>query len=125
VNLLRKSWKINVRVYITMIFLLQKIGSDEPKPFAFFGTDCYYYDLAQSYLQRKLTFDADRLDAFIGILKAIEHYGGSKFLFSLPEDIIDHAPLWMPGGIDYPKSRSQVFPSWSWASWPRKIEFFV
>jgi len=98
-----------------MIFLLQKVQFGWTRS-PLRGMDYYNYDLIQSYMQRKLTFDTDRLDAFATVLKAIERSRGSKFLFGFPEDIIDHILLWMPSDIDYPKSRNQAFLSWSWTS---------
>jgi hypothetical protein len=87
------------------------------------GTDCYYFELVQSFTQRKLTFDNDRLDAFAGLARAIERRGRSRVFWGLPEDIFDHALLWRPQTIDTPKSRNRYFPTWSWASWPGAVTF--
>ncbi|KAF7533612.1 hypothetical protein G7054_g6926 [Neopestalotiopsis clavispora] len=72
----------------------------------------------RSYSTRCLTYDTDRLNAFLGVLS-----GFGRHLYGVPLKVFDEAMLWFPGVTDRSQhstfkaeSLDQHFPSWSWAS---------
>jgi len=83
------------------------------------------------YTRRKLTYNADILNAFAGIQRVLS-LGFSEGSFQgLPIAHLDFATLWAPG--EALKRREQscefecskfMFPSWSWAGWIGRV-FYV
>ena len=80
-------------------------------------------NLVSGYLDRKLTYEADILRAFSGILRTLERTMSGGFHFGLPEQFFDAALLWVPvetltrrEGLKNEKQKYE-FPSWSWVGW--------
>jgi len=77
-----------------------------------------YTELVQDYTYRELTFEADILNAFTGILRALAINNDEEFLFALPESHFDWALLWESQGRQRDQKKDKTsFPSWSWLSW--------
>lgn len=87
-----------------------------------------YEDLAIRFMNRDLTSESDRLNAFTGILKALSALTGEQFIWGLPEGRFCYALTWVMR--NQPRTyASQTFqsgqggqtsfllPSWSWIAW--------
>ncbi|PVH96896.1 HET-domain-containing protein [Periconia macrospinosa] len=87
-----------------------------------------YRDLAIKYMNRCLTFESDRFNAFSGILTGLTALFGKRYIWALPESDFSFGLIWtMPGHhrsfsrhtrtlhdgqkIEFP------LPSWSWLAW--------
>lgn len=106
-------------------------------------TESKLLDCIQDYSRRKLTFEEDKLNAFLGVLQCFEdlpdpihHYQGVPILSS---------PRTTPGGeqahrlgrrsckdgflhglcwdINLPGTRRAGFPSWSWTGWQFSVQY--
>ena len=81
------------------------------------------------YTARELGFSVDGLNAFSGILSALnKEFGGVGSVGGLPEYLLDHCLLWDhdapgDGGLPTPTRRAE-FPSWSWAGWSGRKTYF-
>jgi hypothetical protein len=82
----------------------------------------YYDGLLAFYLRRNMKFDTDSLPAFSGVLKVLSKRLG-PFHHGLPKKYFARSLLWNDAhhGIF---DRRACFPSWSWAGWKWKFEFF-
>ncbi|KAF7596996.1 hypothetical protein BBP40_011362 [Aspergillus hancockii] len=92
--------------------------------------DHFYRVLLEDYSGRSLSFDSDGLNAFLGIIRALEGSMGETFFWGMPTAFLESALAWghqNPGlrrrhGVQAlsdnhgPPSDSQ-FPSWSWVGW--------
>ena len=100
--------------------------------------ECYEHCVF-SYTRMNLTFPADMLRAFEGILLRLRLYLRSRFIFGLPETEIESALAWR-GGEGLAGSREQtdlqplrrrkdpttgrdIYPSWSWAGWVGGVHY--
>ena len=85
--------------------------------------DMQVYDsLVSVYSDRKLTIEADVLNACLGALNVISHNSGYHFICGLPEEDIWRALLWKPHH-DHVLRRRPEFPSWSWLGWFGRTEY--
>lgn len=80
-----------------------------------------YRRAVESFTKRSLTFEADILNAFAGMMALLQPAFRGEFLFGLPETELDITLLWQPCGnicrrIDKDTGKP-LFPSWSWAGW--------
>ncbi len=85
-------------------------------------------NLVIEYLERQLTYEADVLRAFSGILRTLGRNMSGGFHFGLPEQFFDAALLWIPTetltrreDINNGNQRHGL-PSWSWVGWKGRIE---
>ncbi|KAM0438637.1 hypothetical protein ACHAPT_001390 [Fusarium lateritium] len=87
-----------------------------------------YEDLAIRFMNRCLTLESDRLNAFTGILKVLSALTGEHFIWGLPEGNFCHSLTWvMPNqprthatqllSSKSGRTWSCPFPSWSWIAW--------
>lgn len=85
-----------------------------------------YEDLVKSYCRRELSYQSDILNAFAGIMSALQEHFGWRFLSALPEEALDLALLWKPMASSRPRFTSvkgalepfsTAFPSWCWTAW--------
>lgn len=90
------------------------------------GADLESYISAVEYFsQRQLTDEADKLNAFQGILRL---YAGkldndpSSFCFGLPISSFDQTICWRSLQHN-PRLRNMKFPSWSWLGWNDTVRF--
>lgn len=65
------------------------------------------------YSSRSLTFDADALNAFDGIIETLKPKFASEFIYGMPESLFDIAMTWIWHN-HFPERRRSHFPSWSW-----------
>ncbi len=79
----------------------------------------HYQGCLYEYSRRHLTFNADTLNAFAGILKVLSVRLNSPMINGLPSSIFDWALLWEPS---QDLRRRLEFPSWSWAGWIGGVE---
>ncbi|KAJ6786759.1 hypothetical protein PWT90_11079 [Aphanocladium album] len=86
-----------------------------------------YESLIKQYSPKALTFPADSLFAFAGVLSAIADSFSWKFASALPESAFDLALLWRPmfGATMRPRALSGqkaeplvcTSPTWCWTAW--------
>lgn len=87
-----------------------------------------YEDLAIRYVNRQMTSESDRLNAFAGILKALSVLTGEKFAWGLPEGRFSYTLVWtMPGRPrtfatqNFQTEKGEIMscplPTWSWVAW--------
>ncbi|KAF9891588.1 hypothetical protein FE257_003599 [Aspergillus nanangensis] len=92
--------------------------------------DHFYRVLLEEYSGRSLTFDRDGLNAFGGIIRALESSTGEKFFWGMPAAFLESALAW--GHQNHALRRrhgiqllhdsvfsgdKDEFPSWSWVGW--------
>jgi len=95
-----------------------------------------YPQLIEEYSARSLTNSSDCLDAFSGILSALEKETGQHFIWALPTSFLGESLLWecQSGSPErrlgscamrFPDGRITKcnFPSWSWLGWMGKVEY--
>lgn len=84
-----------------------------------------YVNAVKNYTQRNMAFDADAVNAFLGLENFIAKGVNTKFWFGIPEFAFDRALLWYPR--ETVKRRKQgdraLFPSWSWSAWKGSISY--
>ena len=74
-----------------------------------------YFRLVRPYTMKKMSHDADSLNAFSAMLARLaETYYKGGFVQGLPVDDLPRALLWFH---DSPPHRRVDFPAWSWAGW--------
>ena len=74
-----------------------------------------YLNLVHAYTIKKMTYDADSLNAFSAMLTRLaENYYKGGFVQGLPVDDLPRALLWFHSAS--PRRRAG-FPAWSWAGW--------
>lgn len=85
-------------------------------------------NLVYEYLKRRLTYEADILRAFSGVLRTLGRTMSGGFHFGMPEQFFDAALLWVPRETltrreDLKKGNQKYeFPSWSWVGWKGEID---
>jgi hypothetical protein len=98
-----------------------------------------YSSLVEKYSLRKLSFQSDALNAFAGILRALERTWGHSFFWGLPLSFLSSALQWKVEGGGSPTSilkrrlatiphrtpngeiTQLPIPSWTWAGWESHI----
>ncbi|EEU42846.1 uncharacterized protein NECHADRAFT_84122 [Fusarium vanettenii 77-13-4] len=85
-----------------------------------------YESLVKQYSRRTLTYASDSLNAFVGILSAIEDSFGWRFVSALPENLFDFALLWSPMWQGRLRPREPLgsacnSPTWCWTAWEDNI----
>ena len=80
-------------------------------------------DLVGQFNQRKLTFDKDVVDAFLGAISAFNCRFSSGILWGIPEMFFDYCILWKPTTALRRRTTSSAatLPSWSWVGLEGKI----
>jgi hypothetical protein len=79
-----------------------------------------YTSIVQQFTNRNISFAADVLNAFLGVVQRLKPLFGGAFLLGLPANELDTQLLWQPLGPIVRRCTSEgniVFPSWSWAGW--------
>lgn len=78
-----------------------------------------YQNFVKMYSRRKLSYQSEILNAFKGIMSAIQVRFGWHFLSALPVASLDLALLWSPMTTSYPRfSSTQNFPATSLGPFP-------
>lgn len=72
------------------------------------------------YSTRQLSYDSDKINAISGCLNMLGQRKGVQFVWGLPSVDFHYALLWN-GAYDRPRGR---FPSWSWAGWHARQNFY-
>ena len=81
-----------------------------------------YDALVSVFSGRKLTYEADILNACRGSLNRISQRAGMEFASGLPVQDYLRALIWVPHSA-HSLSRRFGFPSWSWTGWIGRIEY--
>lgn len=81
-----------------------------------------YDALISVYSGRKLTVEADALNACLGSLNRIANSTGYTFTYGHPEEDLVRSLLWKPHH-EHVLTRRSEFPSWSWLGWRGRTEF--
>jgi hypothetical protein len=89
-----------------------------------------YTNLLQAYLQRQLSFQSDRLNAFSGICARLSTIQDDRYIWGLPQSQFSRSLGWefIRGQHSKHDSRTKIvdsngtvqeipFPSWSWTAW--------
>ena len=80
-----------------------------------------YEAFIKMYSRRKLSYQSDILNAFVGVKSAIRQRFGWKFTSAPPEQCFDLALLWRPMGKAQPRfpvtEQFSSFPAWCWSPW--------
>jgi hypothetical protein len=74
-----------------------------------------FWSLVQNYSQREMTFEADVIRAFGGILRSVEAQHG-RAIWGIPQYHFLRGLSWHHGEHRM-NSRREGFPSWSWVGW--------
>ena len=86
-----------------------------------------YSTAVTAYSGRNLTFEADIINAFEGIVEHLRTQRPIHTAFNNLDTELDYSLLWEP--IRYvtrrPRTEDQFVPSWSWAAWKGEVEFRV
>jgi len=88
----------------------------------------FYAEIIQEYSWKSLSYPKDIMNAFAGILNALETHSSWNITYGMLEELIDWTLLWVPLGVQQrrpsPQSGSLLhFPSWSWIGWIGPITF--
>lgn len=88
-----------------------------------------YLRMVAEYTLRDMTFPADRISGFEGILNVFRKPYGPVFVWGMwSEEMLAHSLLWQPEQlldrvpIDE-KSKQPMYPSWSWAGWSGAVKY--
>ncbi|KAL7915290.1 heterokaryon incompatibility domain-containing protein [Trichoderma velutinum] len=73
-----------------------------------------YYDIAEAYSARQLTYGSDKYAAFSGIASMIHPFIGGKYFAGLWTVDFKHGLLWWAEMTSCPHVESHKAPSWSW-----------
>ncbi|KAE8378635.1 heterokaryon incompatibility protein-domain-containing protein [Aspergillus bertholletiae] len=87
--------------------------------------DHFYRVLLEDYSGRGLSFDSDGLNAFIGVIQALERSIGETFFWGMPTAFLESALAWghrshalrRRHGVQALVQGQGQFPSWSWVGW--------
>ncbi|KNG90334.1 hypothetical protein ANOM_001428 [Aspergillus nomiae NRRL 13137] len=87
--------------------------------------DHFYRVLLEDYSGRALSFDSDGLNAFLGIIGALERSIGETFFWGMPTAFLESALAWghrshalrRRRGVQTLSQHESQFPSWSWVGW--------
>lgn len=74
-----------------------------------------FWSLVQIYSKRDISFEADTLRAFAGILKSVEGQFGPA-IWGIPSFEFARGLTWAQS-LHHMELRNHNFPSWSWAGW--------
>lgn len=90
----------------------------------------FYVEIIHEYSWKRLSYSYDVMNAFSGILSALEEYSGWSFPHGLPEALFDYALMWVPADVverrpPAPSGPNRHFPSWSWCGWIGGVSFNV
>ena len=89
-----------------------------------------YESLVKDYSNRQLSYHSDALNAFTGIIGAIQRLFEWQFISSLPEEVFDLSILWRPMmsissrpriSMQSHSSFACTTPTWCWTSWEGDI----
>ena len=90
-----------------------------------------YARLVEQYTQRRLTFESDILNAFGGVVSALERKYQARFKYGIPVDCLETSLLWSPVGPRRARGLIRFgdeeisFPTWSWAAWNGLIGYHI
>lgn len=84
-----------------------KMSLSEPPLLQFGG-------ILQQYTSRRLSYDADVMNAFAGVSQFFSAVAASDMVHGLLSDFFDWCVLWTSQTV---LERRSGFPSWSWIGW--------
>ncbi|KAL1848331.1 hypothetical protein Daus18300_013657 [Diaporthe australafricana] len=84
-----------------------------------------YRRAVEDYTKRKLTWEADAVDAFAGVEHIVRRGMNTKFWLGLPSFAFEQALLWQAREPleRRKKDDKAIFPSWSWAAWRGQVSY--
>jgi hypothetical protein len=85
----------------------------------------FYALFVAEYSQKKMGHLSDAINAFIGIIDALDKLYGWKFGAGLPLPMLDLALLWTPLETITRRDTKPdaLFPSWSWVGWVGNVHY--
>ncbi|KAK4177797.1 heterokaryon incompatibility protein-domain-containing protein [Triangularia setosa] len=86
----------------------------------------HFESLVRQYCRRKMTYQADGLRAFSGVLNVLSRTYDGGFMYGMPKMFFDVAMLWEPLAgakprVVAPGTNQLMFPSWSWAAFEGNV----
>ncbi|KAK0654005.1 heterokaryon incompatibility protein-domain-containing protein [Cercophora samala] len=84
-----------------------------------------WYNLVEEYSSRQLTYDTDKLPAIAGIAKEWAKSAGLSYVAGLWREDILAGLLWYRGKEATDPPVSSTLPSWSWARYRGKLNFWA
>ncbi|KAL7629484.1 hypothetical protein AAE478_001004 [Parahypoxylon ruwenzoriense] len=82
-----------------------------------------YRIIVAQYNTKRLSFDSDILNAFVGISQVVGFTLETSFIFGVPERFLLESLLWGPVGASRRRGDSLHIPSWSWAAWEGGVDY--
>lgn len=92
----------------------------------FEGRMRFFEAMLATYTARRMSFEGDSLNAFLGMITALEQnlFDKGEFVHGLPLRAYPTSLGWTHDRNIVPKRREQ-FPSWSWAGWEGAASFLT
>ncbi|KAF2682485.1 hypothetical protein K458DRAFT_390972 [Lentithecium fluviatile CBS 122367] len=86
--------------------------------------DLVILDIVEEYTRRDLSFDADGLNACLGIFNALRFHAGLNLRGHIWGITCIGSTLILSWCHPKPARRRPIFPSWSWVSWKGPIRYW-
>lgn len=86
-----------------------------------------FYQLLWQFSGRGFSDQSDVLNASYGVLRALAHSHQTDYIWGLPESMFHRAMFWnmeYESGKSFHAFRRPHFPSWSWASWTGRTNYY-
>ncbi|KAL9109804.1 MAG: hypothetical protein Q9187_008121 [Circinaria calcarea] len=86
-----------------------------------------WQEMVEEFNKRKLTYDKDVIDAFLGVTSVFNCRFNGGILWGIPEMFFDHCIIWAPQkvlrrrGAHSHLLSDNALPSWSWVGWEGEI----
>jgi hypothetical protein len=88
-----------------------------------------YISLVDQYSRRRLSFQSDRLNAFLGIASSYSEKWNWVFNFGIPLPALHLSLMWLSPTIVRAKISAEhqdhQLPSWSWVGWPGAVHYEI
>lgn len=82
-----------------------------------------YFKLVSEYAQRELSYPADALNAFKGILSILTDYSHEQFFWGFAISSFERQLYWVGKATRRTTLLDDCFPTWSWVLWKGEISF--
>lgn len=83
-----------------------------------------FRNLVMYYSERNLSYESDALNAAAGLLRMLATRMKSEFIQGLPKVGLDACLLFYMTGDTSTRKRRPQFPSYSWAGWKDRVDWF-
>ena len=87
----------------------------------------FYAQFVSEYSNKRFSYPADVLRAMTGILSSLEAHSGWRYIYGIPEPLIELCLLWTsyktPIRRHSPQEDEHTIPTWAWAGWIGRVNF--